>query len=70
MEVAALPEIGRSSIRGSTSAGIDKRCKIGVKRFVIRSIRPEFRNALIAKNKPTNVGKIFITVFIPSFAPF
>ena len=30
---------------------------------------PEFLKALIARNKPTNVGKIFITVLIPSLQP-
>ena len=57
-------------MRGSISIGIDKILKIGDKILAIKSISPEFLRALIAKNNPINVGNIFITVFIPSFAPF
>ena len=67
--VEALPEIGRTNIRGNTSAGIFSKLKNGVRVFWSNSKIPEFLRALIAKNKATKVGKIFITVSIPSFAP-
>lgn len=67
--VEALPEIGRISINGKTSFGIFKIARRGESILCIKSKRPEFLRALIAKNNPTNVGKIFITVSIPSFAP-
>lgn len=38
--------------------------------FWINSKRPEFLSALIAKNRPTSVGNIFITVSMPSLAPY
>lgn len=68
--VDALPEIGRININGNTSEGICNKFRNGDSIFSNNSSRPEFLSALIAKNNPTNVGKIFITVSIPSFAPF
>lgn len=67
--VEALPEIGRISINGNTSEGICNRFKIGDNMSWNNSSNPEFLRALIAKNNPTNVGNIFMTVSIPSFAP-
>ena len=67
--VDALPEIGLINIRGKTSLGILRRLKAGDKRLPKRSNIPEFLRALIAKKSPTKVGKIFITVSIPSLAP-
>lgn len=67
--VDALPEIGLININGKTSLGIFSNPKNGFKAFCIKSKIPEFLRALIAKNKAISVGKILITVSIPSFAP-
>ena len=42
---------------------------IGVINFINKSNIPELLKAPMATNKPTNVGKIFITISIPSLAP-
>lgn len=68
--VEALPEIGRTNIKGSSSDGILRTLRIGDKIFWMSSRIPEFLRALIAKNKAINVGNILITVSIPSFAPY
>ena len=67
--IEALPEIGRRTARGSISAGTFNRLRIGRAKFVIASIIPEERRILIDKNKPNKVGKMFITICIPSLAP-
>lgn len=67
--VDALPEIGLINIKGKTSEGTFNKSKNGFNVFCIRSKIPEFLRALIAKNKAISVGKILITVSIPSFAP-
>ena len=67
--VDALPDIGRTSIRGRISDGILNKLSIGERILDNKSKIPEFLRALIAKNRPTSVGKIFITVLIPSLQP-
>ena len=67
--VEALPEIGRININGNISFGIFNNPKKGDKVFWIKSKMPEFLRALIAKNNAINVGNIFTTVSMPSFAP-
>ena len=67
--VDALPEIGLINIRGNTSFGTFNILSNGEAIFWRSSKIPEFLSALIAKNKPTSVGNIFITVSIPSFEP-
>ena len=42
---------------------------VGESKPWIKSKIPEFLRALIAKNNAINVGNIFMTVSIPSFAP-
>ena len=61
-------EIGLNIARGIISNGICNKLITGS--FIIKSKTPEYLNALIATNKPTNVGKIFITISNPSLAPF
>lgn len=46
-----------------------KKLTMGDISFIIKSINPEDLKAPIATNNPTNVGKSFITISIPSFAP-
>lgn len=67
--VEALPEIGRISINGNTSEGILKIDRTGESIFSNNSSIPEVLRALIARNKPTSVGNILITVSIPSLEP-
>ena len=62
-------EIGLNIARGIISNGICNKLITGSISFIIKSKTPEYLNALIATNKPTNVGKIFITISNPSFAP-
>ncbi len=47
--------------------GIANNFKSGFRISCNRSKIPELLSALIARNKPTRVGKIFITVSIPTF---
>ena len=68
--IEPLPDIGLSIASGSISLGTLKVLNIGFIIFITKSIVPEFLSITIAKNNPTNVGKIFITISIPSFAPF
>lgn len=63
-------EIGLNIARGIISNGICNKLITGSISFIIKSKIPEYLNALIATNKPTNVGKIFITISNPSLAPF
>ena len=65
-----LPEIGLNNASGIISRGMCNKFKIGDNKLIIKSKRPELLNAPIAKNNPISVGKIFITIFNPSFAPF
>ena len=67
--VDALPEIGRIIIKGKISDGILNRFKKGDKLFFSKSKIPEVLSALIAKKSAISVGKMLITVFIPSLAP-
>ena len=67
--VEALPDIGLINIRGSKLEGIFNKLSRGDRIFSNRSKMPEVLSAEIAKNNPTRVGNICITVFIPSFAP-
>ena len=67
--VDALPDIGRTSIRGRIADGILNTLRIGERMLDNISKIPEFLSALIAKKRPTRVGKIFITVLIPSVQP-
>lgn len=67
--VEALPEIGRININGNTSDGIFSNFKNGERVFWSKSNIPEVLRALIAKKRAISVGKIEITVFIPSFTP-
>lgn len=65
--VDALPEIGLINIKGRSFDGICIKLRIGDRIFSNRSNIPEVLRAEIAKNKPTRVGNIWITVFIPIF---
>ncbi|MCI9365521.1 MAG: hypothetical protein HFJ54_02665 [Clostridia bacterium] len=67
--VEALPDIGRTKTRGRISDGIFKKLSIGLSKLVRRSRIPEDLNAEIARNNAISVGKIFVTVFIPSLQP-
>ena len=67
--IDALPDIGRNNASGIISAGILNVSIIGFIMFIISSINPELLSAPTAKNIPTNVGNIFTTTCIPSFAP-
>ena len=68
--VDALPEIGLIIISGKISGGIWKTFKIGKSILPNKSRIPEFLKALIARNNPTKVGNILMTVWIPSLEPF
>ena len=63
-------EIGLNIASGIISTGICSILISGDINFIIKSNTPEYLNALIATNNPINVGKIFITISNPSFAPF
>ena len=67
--VEALPDIGLSKANGKISGGIFNRLRNGVIEFVKASIIPDSLKTFIDKNSPSNVGKIFKTIFNPSFAP-
>lgn len=67
--VEALPDIGLISIKGNISFGMLNKFKTGEQMFWNASKIPEFLRALIAKKRAISVGKIFITVSIPSLAP-
>lgn len=67
--VDALPEMGRISIKGNTSEGTFNKLRKGESKCSSKSKIPEFLRALIAKNNAIKVGKILITVSMPSFEP-
>ena len=68
--IELLPDIGLNIANGIISLGKFKISKIGVTKLIIKSNIPELLKAPIATNNPINVGKIFNTIFNPSFAPF
>lgn len=68
--IDALPDIGLNNASGIICAGIFIVFNIGSIICTINSIIPELLNTPTAKNIPNNVGNKFITISIPSFAPF
>ena len=67
--VEALPDIRLIKTRGNISDGIFRKLSNGERHFVNKSKIPEVLKAETAKNNATNVGKILITVSIPSLQP-
>ena len=67
MPVAPLPDIGRISAKGITSAGI--KFVIGERSDTIRSSVPEARSIYAAVSTATSGGNMPDTIFIPSSAP-
>ncbi len=65
----ALPDIGLNSANGITWLGNPILFVTIDITFVAMSSIPELLNTPIARNSPNNVGNIFITISIPSFAP-
>ena len=62
-------EIGLSIASGIISLGNPKIFVIGEIKLIMNSKIPELLRTPIATNKPINVGKILITISIPSLAP-
>ena len=69
MAIELLPEIGLNIASGIISLGKFINFNNGSINLIIISMIPELLNVPTAKKRPTSVGKILITIFIPSFAP-
>ena len=65
----ALPDIGLNIASGITSLGNPTLFVKTDTALVIISNNPELLSTPTAKNIPNNVGKILITILIPSVAP-
>ena len=64
--IEALPEMGLNMASGMISAGIFSMVRSGDRIFTIKSMRPDARNALMAKKIPIRVGKMLYTICNPS----